>query len=101
VSTARHHSGRPACIDDGPGDRFDPDEAILDGSDYRQILGGGAMELALLLVKNHSVEIATLSPTAMVRPSRRPGRFRQLGGDALADIIVAGGRGGLFVERAF
>ena len=57
-------------IDDGPGDRFDPNEVVL-GSDSLQILGD-AKDFALLLVENHSVEIVDSSFTEMVRPSSAP-----------------------------
>ena len=48
---------RRRSIDDGAGNRLDPDEVILDGSDPRHILGGNAQRPAFLLIEDHAVEV--------------------------------------------
>src|SRR5882724_6156253 len=80
-------------VDDRAGHRLDPDEAILDGSDPGHVLGGDAQRVALLFVENDAVE--TDDPVGdgnRQTVARDPRDVRQLGEDALADLIVAGGR---------
>src|SRR5215472_8001184 len=83
----------PGSVDDGPGDRLDPHEVILDGSDLRHIFGGDAQCRAFLLVEDDAVEIDDpILDGDRNAVTRHPRGSRKLGKDAFADLLIAGRR---------
>ena len=84
------HSRRGRRVDDGAGDRLDPDEVVLDRPDPGHVLGGDAQCHALLLVEDDGVlfDDPVLDGDRHT-VARDPGGPRQFGEDALVDLLVA------------